>query len=171
MKIVLKFGGTSVGNGKKIINVCEIVQKVKKNNQVIVISSALQSTTDELLELSEDAKKGQVNKKIIDDIVQRHQDTIKDIIQDKKIQDEVFKKISSLIKDLEKTVEGVIIVKDSAFIPMSLSLAEIIGTANRSPNEIILSLVLSLSSFTIITPSIVFSKSLIKLDIFSKTSS
>ena len=46
MKIVLKFGGTSVGNGKKIINVCEIVQKVKKNNQVIVISSALQSTTD-----------------------------------------------------------------------------------------------------------------------------
>ena len=112
MKIVLKFGGTSVGNGKKIINVCEIVQKVKKNNQVIVISSALQSTTDELLELSEDAKKGQVNKKIIDDIVQRHQDTIKDIIQDKKIQDEVFEKISSLIKDLEKTVEGVIIVKE-----------------------------------------------------------
>ena len=112
MKIVLKFGGTSVGNGKKIINVCEIVQKVKKNNQVIVVSSALQSTTDELLELSENAKKGQVNKKIINDIVQRHQDTIKDIIQDKKIQDEVFEKISSLIKDLEKTVEGVIIVKE-----------------------------------------------------------
>ena len=112
MKIVLKFGGTSVGNGKKIINVCEIVQKVKKNNQVIVISSALQSTTDELLELSEDAKKGQVNKKIIDDIVQRHQNAIRDIIQDKKIQDEVFEEMSGLIKDLEKTVEGVIIVKE-----------------------------------------------------------
>ena len=112
MKIVLKFGGTSVGSGKKIINVCEIVQKVKKNNQVIVVSSALQSTTDELLELSENAKKGQVNKKIINDIVQRHQDAIKDIIQDKKIQDEVFEKVSSLIKELEKTVEGVIIVKE-----------------------------------------------------------
>ena len=112
MKIVLKFGGTSVGNGKKIINVCEIIQKVKKNNQVIVVSSALQSTTDELLELSENAKKGQVNKKIINDIVQRHQDAIKDIIQDKKIQDEVFEKVSSLIKELEKTVEGVIIVKE-----------------------------------------------------------
>ena len=112
MKIVLKFGGTSVGSGKKITNVCDIVQKVKKNNQVIVVSSALQSTTDELLELSENAKKGQVNKKIINDIVQRHQDAIKDIIQDKKIQDEVFEKVSSLIKDLEKTVEGVIIVKE-----------------------------------------------------------
>ena len=112
MKIVLKFGGTSVGSVKKIINVCEIVQKVKKNNQVIVVSSALQSTTDELLELSENAKKGQVNKKIINDIVQRHQDAIKDIIQDKKIQDEVFEKVSSLIKELEKTVEGVIIVKE-----------------------------------------------------------
>ena len=65
MKIVLKFGGTSVGNGKKIINVCEIVQKVKKNNQVIVVSSALQSTTDELLELSEDAKKEQVKFMVI----------------------------------------------------------------------------------------------------------
>ena len=112
MKIVLKFGGTSVGSGKKITNVCDIVQKVKKNNQVIVVSSALQSTTDELLELSENAKKGQVNKKIINDIVQRHQDAIKDIIQDKKIQDEVFEEVSSLIKDLEKTVEGVIIVKE-----------------------------------------------------------
>ena len=112
MKIVLKFGGTSVGSGKKITNVCDIVQKVKKNNQVIVVSSALQSTTDELLELSENAKKGQVNKKIINDIVQRHQDAIKDIIQDKKIQDEVFEKVSSLIKELEKTVEGVIIVKE-----------------------------------------------------------
>ena len=112
MKIVLKFGGTSVGSGKKIVNVCEIVQKVKKNNQVIVVSSALQSTTDELLELSENAKKGQVNKKIINDIVQRHQDAIKDIIQDKKIQDEVFEEVSNLIKDLEKTVEGVIIVKE-----------------------------------------------------------
>ena len=79
MKIVLKFGGTSVGNGKKIDNVCNIIQKVKKDNQVIVVSSALQSTTDELLELSEDAKKGKINEKIINEISQRHRDAIKDL--------------------------------------------------------------------------------------------
>ena len=112
MKIVLKFGGTSVGNGKKIDNVCNIIQKVKKDNQVIVVSSALQSTTDELLELSEDAKKGQINEKIISEISQRHKDAIKDIIKDKEIQNEVFKVVEELIEDLKKTVDGVIIVKE-----------------------------------------------------------
>tara|TARA_B100000029_G_scaffold501768_1_gene575800 strand:- start:3724 stop:5112 length:1389 start_codon:yes stop_codon:yes gene_type:complete len=112
MKLVLKFGGTSVGNGTKISNVCEIVKKVKEDNQVIVVSSALQSTTDELLELAEYAKKGNVNEKIIDEISQRHHGAIKEIIKNNEIQNEVSGIISQLINELKKTVDGVIIVKE-----------------------------------------------------------
>ena len=83
MKIVLKFGGTSVGNGKKIDNVCNIIQIVKKDYQVIVGSSALQSTTDELLELSEDAKKGKIYEKIINDRMKVWRDKIVKIKKNK----------------------------------------------------------------------------------------
>ena len=112
MKLVLKFGGSSVGNGTKISNVCEIVKKVKENNQVIVVSSALQSTTDELLELAEDAKKGKINEKIIEEISHRHHGAIKEIIKNNEIQNEVSGIISELIEELKKTVNGVIIIKE-----------------------------------------------------------
>ena len=112
MKLVLKFGGSSVGNGTKISNVCEIIKKVKKDNQIIVVSSALQSTTDELLELAEDAKKGKINEKIIEEISHRHHGAIKEIIKNNEIQNEVSGIVSELIEELQKTVNGVIIVKE-----------------------------------------------------------
>ena len=112
MKLVLKFGGSSVGNGTKISNVCEIIKKVKKDNQVIVVSSALQSTTDELLELAEDAKKGKINEKIIEEISQRHHGAIKEIIKNNEIQNEVSGIVSELIEELQKTVNGVIKLKN-----------------------------------------------------------
>ena len=39
--IVMKFGGTSVGNLEKIKNVADIVEKQSKNNKLIVVLSAM----------------------------------------------------------------------------------------------------------------------------------
>ena len=48
--IVLKFGGTSVGNLRKIEKVSKIIiSYVKKNYKVIVVSSAMSGVTNELL--------------------------------------------------------------------------------------------------------------------------
>ncbi len=46
--IVMKFGGTSVGNIKKINNVAKIVQKEVKKNKVIVVLSAMAGETNKL---------------------------------------------------------------------------------------------------------------------------
>ena len=48
--IVLKFGGTSVGNLDKIKKVSKIIiSYVKKKYKVIVVSSAMSGVTNELL--------------------------------------------------------------------------------------------------------------------------
>ena len=86
MRIVIKFGGTSVGNSTRITKVCEMISKLKEKNQIIVVSSALQSTTDELVKLAESAKKGKMESEIFDIITQRHKNTVNEIIHDKKIQ-------------------------------------------------------------------------------------
>lgn len=112
MKIVMKFGGTSVGNGSRITKVCDIVTKVNNENQVIVVSSALQSTTDELVKLAESAQKGKMESNVFDAITQRHKDIINEIIHDKEIQKELLGFISILLEDLEKTINGVITVKE-----------------------------------------------------------
>ncbi len=51
--VVLKFGGTSVGSVKKIINVTKIIiSYIKKRYKVIVISSAMSGETNKLVKLT-----------------------------------------------------------------------------------------------------------------------
>ena len=46
--IVMKFGGTSVGNISKIKNVAKIVAKEIKKNKIIVVLSAMGGVTNKL---------------------------------------------------------------------------------------------------------------------------
>ena len=112
MRIVIKFGGTSVGNGTRITKVCEMISKLKEKNQIIVVSSALQSTTDELVKLAESAKKGKMESEIFDIITQRHKNTVNEIIHDKKIQNELLESVSILLEELEKTINGIMTVNE-----------------------------------------------------------
>ena len=51
--VVLKFGGTSVGNIDRIKKVCKIIATYKKKkNRVLVISSAMSGVTNELVKKS-----------------------------------------------------------------------------------------------------------------------
>ena len=51
--IVLKFGGTSVGNCDKIIKVAKLIKKYhQKRNKVIVVSSAMAGVTNDLVSKS-----------------------------------------------------------------------------------------------------------------------
>ena len=52
-RIVIKFGGTSVGSIEKIINAAKIVKKrQEEGNEVIVVVSAMSGTTNDLINKS-----------------------------------------------------------------------------------------------------------------------
>ena len=53
--VVLKFGGTSVGSIKKIKNVAKIIATYKKKKLgIIVVSSAMSGTTNQLIKQSKE---------------------------------------------------------------------------------------------------------------------
>ena len=53
--IVQKFGGTSVGDTKKIMNVAKrVVETKRKGNEVVVVVSAMGKTTDQLINMAKD---------------------------------------------------------------------------------------------------------------------
>jgi aspartate kinase len=57
-KIVIKFGGTSVGSIEKIVAAAKIVKKkIGKNNKIIVVVSAMAGKTNELVKQSEKISK------------------------------------------------------------------------------------------------------------------
>ncbi len=65
-KIVIKFGGTSLGSIKRIIAAAKIVKKkTKNNNKIIVVVSAMAGKTNELMKQSEKISK-KFNKRELD---------------------------------------------------------------------------------------------------------
>ena len=65
-RIVIKFGGTSVGSIEKIINAAKIVKKRhEEGNEVIVVVSAMSGTTNDLIDrakkISDDFSKSELD--------------------------------------------------------------------------------------------------------------
>ena len=52
MKIVIKFGGTSIATVKDIQNVANTVTTLSKENKLVVVCSAVDGITDELIKNS-----------------------------------------------------------------------------------------------------------------------
>ena len=96
MKIVMKFGGTSVATGENIRHVVELVSKNTKKDRVAVVVSALAGVTNSLIEVAEQAKKS--DEKHIEDftkqLLRKHSEAISCAIGNKEIQKEVTKYIS-----------------------------------------------------------------------------
>ena len=54
LKIVQKYGGTSVGSISKIKDICRLIKKeYSEGNQVVVVSSAMSGETNRLVKLAE----------------------------------------------------------------------------------------------------------------------
>jgi len=68
--IVAKFGGTSIGNGKKIKKAAQsVVNEFMKGKKVVVVVSAINKTTDELLNIVDEATEESVTEKQLAEIV------------------------------------------------------------------------------------------------------
>ncbi len=96
---VLKFGGTSVGTPKNILNVKQIVESA--NDQVIVVVSALGGITDKLLETSRLAASGDVAyEKGMTEIISRHLDMVSEVLPEGTKRDEVMIQLNKLLNQL-----------------------------------------------------------------------
>jgi len=68
--IVAKFGGTSIGNGERIRKAAEsVVKEYMKGKRVVVVVSAMNKTTDEILKTVDDAIRESITEKQLADIV------------------------------------------------------------------------------------------------------
>jgi aspartate kinase len=100
--IVIKFGGTSVGDAERVANAIDIVAE-RRHQQPIVVVSALSGVTDDLVAATNAARDGdgeRVNE-IIDRIRQRHEDVAMRLVQQK------FDFFDTFVKRLDKQVEEI----------------------------------------------------------------
>ena len=112
MKIVMKFGGTSVGDGKKVKHVANLIKKFALNNQVVVVTSALNSVTDQLSAIVAKAKKGDSSESALESLQERHEQVLSEAILKQEIRGKVGQEVSSLMQMLRKVVQGGTLLKE-----------------------------------------------------------
>jgi aspartate kinase len=110
MKIVMKFGGTSVGTGEKIRHVADLVTDYAKGDcRVAVVVSALAGVTNSLIEVACQAKKSDAKRIEVftKKLLQKHLEAISVAISSKPIQKEVNQITEETISELEKVLTGI----------------------------------------------------------------
>jgi aspartate kinase len=109
-KIVMKFGGTSVGTGENIRRVADLVQEhANKEYRVAVVVSALAGVTNSLFEVGCQAKKSDEKRieAFTKQLLQKHVEAIEGAISSKQIQEEVTQITKKTIAELEKVLTGI----------------------------------------------------------------
>ena len=105
--IVCKFGGTSVGDSAAIARTVGIVRS-KLEREPVVVVSALAGTTNRLIELAEQAAKGEliVALAICEELRARHLATIAELIGDHVTHDDVAAETGAMFDELAHLAEA-----------------------------------------------------------------
>lgn len=107
---VLKFGGSSIGNPEHIKKVKEIIAGQQK--PVIVVISAFEGITDQLLKTSLMAKSRDQNyESELKAVSNKHRDMLRQVISGKQ-QNDVLEKIDLLVTELSVILRGVFILQE-----------------------------------------------------------
>ena len=95
--IIMKFGGTSVGNAERIRKTAEIVQSQLDRKPVVVVS-AVAKITDALIKLANESSIGK-GEDIFDNIKKIHLDIINQLNLDKSLLNQNFDELAELVKE------------------------------------------------------------------------
>ncbi len=100
--IVMKFGGTSVGNAERIQNVCELVQRNLAEKPIIVVS-AIGGITDKLLNAGREAIEGNMHP--FDEISLIHSTIVHQLHLDQTLVQEKLAQLLRLLKEIAQKKE------------------------------------------------------------------
>ncbi len=115
MKLVMKFGGTSVADGNRILHVAEIItDHLKQNHKIVVVVSALAGVTDMLVEASKKAGKGEKDfiSSFMGNLRKKHFDACEIAIKDYSILKDVKKIVDETLSELKSILFGVACLKE-----------------------------------------------------------
>ncbi|MBO7230820.1 MAG: bifunctional aspartate kinase/homoserine dehydrogenase I [Bacteroidaceae bacterium] len=109
---VMKFGGTSVGSVNSILNLKNIVETTAREENVIVVVSALGSITDRLIKTAELAVNGnEMFKEEFQQIVAKHHELIYSVIDEDK-RPALLQDIDKLLNELDNIYHGLALINN-----------------------------------------------------------
>jgi len=132
--VVQKYGGTSVGQADRMVNVASIIkQTLEQNQHVVVVLSAMsgrvkkEGTTSRLLEAADEALKNGSYYRVVDLLEEHHLTVVKDAVSDRKIQAQLKEEINAELQQLKSFLDAIQVIGEIS----ARSQDVIIGTGEK----------------------------------------
>ncbi|MBI2643882.1 MAG: aspartate kinase [Nitrosarchaeum sp.] len=112
MRLVLKYGGTSISSATDIQAIANYVNLLSKHNEIVIVCSAISGTTDDLIEISQSIKKENKNKaeQLALKIINRHKQLAKQTIKKSTIRKKLLEKLDIDFQELVALIEGMVLL-------------------------------------------------------------
>ncbi len=112
MRLVLKYGGTSISSAKDIQAVTNYIKSLSKHNEIVIVCSAISGTTDDLIEISQSIKKENKDKaeQLVSKIINRHKQLAKQTIKKSTIRKKLLEKLDVDFRELVALIEGIVLL-------------------------------------------------------------
>ena len=112
MRLVIKYGGTSISTAKDIQAVAKHLNELSKKNHIVVVCSATSGTTDDLIEISESIKKENKSKaeQLASKITNRHKQLAKQTIKKSEIRKKLLSKFDQDFDELVALIDGMVLL-------------------------------------------------------------
>jgi aspartate kinase len=113
MKIVMKFGGTSVATGENIRRIANLIAShVRREHKIVAVVSALDGVTEKLIETAALAEKRDKDSvySFKRELLNKHMKVAEEAISNLPIGEEVQQIITATVDELEKVLTGIIYV-------------------------------------------------------------
>ena len=114
MKLVLKYGGTSLSSPSDIRNVAKNVASLAKNNEIVVVCSAIDGVTDDLIRISTMIEQRNKNDatKTLDNVIKKHKQFANQTIKSSAIKKQLLEKLNIDVLELQELVRGLTLLKE-----------------------------------------------------------
>ena len=112
MRLIVKYGGTSISAAKDIQAVAKHLNLLSKKHQIVVVCSAVSGTTDDLLEISESIKKENKSRaeQLASKITNRHKQLAKQTIKKSNIQKKLLANLDQDFAELLALIDGMVLL-------------------------------------------------------------
>jgi len=129
----MKFGGTSVGDASCIARVAEIIRAASRDNDVVVVVSAMGGVTNKLIEAATQSEAGdrRAVATIFGELRQRHDAVVSALISSAAEQNRVSNKIHEILEEGDRLCEGTILLRE--LTPRALDSISSLGERLSAP--------------------------------------
>ena len=112
MRLVIKYGGTSISTAKDIHVISKHLNQLSKKHRVVVVCSATSDTTDDLLKISESIKKENKStaEQLASKIINRHKQLAKQTVKKIDVQKKLLVKFDQDFTELLALIDGMVLL-------------------------------------------------------------